>query len=347
MTNLKKVNLKDVATYAGVSYATVSNVIHGKNIVKEETKCKVLKAIETLNYYPDLIARSMKKGRTFNIGLIVSDLSNPFYAESSKVIVKTAEKYNCHVTLCVTEEKTSKMDEYIDLLITMRVDGVIIGSYLKTDSFERLRKNDIPYVLFSRKDRDGECDFIVLNNVKGAQDAVSHLIQLGHKRIGLIHGPTQFDTMEGRVKGYYQAMNAHKMKVHSDFIQEVGINEMETNLEPLINKMFEKEMKPTAFFATGDHLALDAMEILIQKNLRVPEDVALVGFDNIRFSGHSFIGLTTVGHRAIEMASLATERLMQKIENKDNPEFLSKPWQITLDPELIIRRSSGGSLAVR
>jgi LacI family transcriptional regulator len=334
----------DIAKITGVSASTVSRVVNNYPFVKETTRKKVLQAIEELNYYPDLVAKSMKKGRTYNIGLIVGGLRNPFFAETSEVIVKTAEKYNYHVTLCVTEEKALKVKEYINLLIKMRVDGVIIGSISNDAPINRLRDSKIPYVLYNRRNEHKDSDYIIQDNSKGAFDAVSHLINLGHKRIGMLHGPLSFDTVEGRTAGYYEALNTYKLKQYDHFVQEVDFVEAETKVEQAVNKMFDNKIKPTAIFTTADILALDAMEVLMRYGYRVPKDVAMVGFDNIRLSGHSLIGLTTVGHRAAEMARLAAERLVQKIEYKDNNDHPLDPWNITLQPELMIRRSCGSSL---
>ncbi|GAX88556.1 LacI family DNA-binding transcriptional regulator [Effusibacillus lacus] len=336
----------DIAKKAGVSTATVSRVINNYPFVKESTRKKVLKVIDELNYYPDLIARSMVKGRTYNIGLIVGGLGNPFFAETAEVIVKTAERYNCHVTLCVTEEKPWKMAEYIDLLITKRVDGVIIGSVFKDDPISRLRDSKIPYVLYNRRNGHEDADYIVQDNVKGSFEAVKHLIQLGHTRVGILHGPLAFDTVEGRVAGYRQALDAFKLKTFDHFVHEIDFSEPENKVQQAMDKMFGGKIKPTAIFTTADFLALDAMEYLLNKNYRVPEDVALASFDNLRLSGHSLISLTTVGQRAEEMARLAVERLMQKIENKlnGNESEAISPWKITLQPELVIRRSCGSHL---
>lgn len=341
-----KVTIKDIAKKANVSIATVSRVVNQNPFVKEETKEKVLKVIKELDYHPDLIARSMVKQRTFSIGLIVGGLGNPFFAETAEVIIKTAEKFNCHVNVYVSEEKSEKMEQYIDLLITKRVDGVIIGSVFQNTSLEKFEKVGIPYVLYNRKNNRENADFIVQDNSKGAYEVVSHLIKLGHKRIGLIHGPLIFDTVEGRIEGYYEALKAFNLKAYDHLSQAVDFMKAEEQVPIVMEKMFAGNIKPTAIFTTADYLALDAMDYLINNGYQVPKDVAVAGFDNIRLSRHSLIGLTTVGVRAEEMARLAVEKLMQKIESKEHPQD-EEPWKIKLQPELVIRKTCGYDLATK
>ncbi|WP_289487471.1 LacI family DNA-binding transcriptional regulator [Fictibacillus enclensis] len=340
---------RDVAKIAGVSQATVSRVMNSPEKVKPDTRIKVLNAMEQLNYYPDSIARSMKNGRTFNIGLIIGGLSNPFFAETAEIIIKTAGKYNCHVTLCVTEEIPWKMDESIDLLITKRVDGVIIGSVGRDDPIHRLKNNNIPFVLYNRRrDREDE-DYVIQDNLKGGFDAVSHLIRLGHTKIGALHGPVAFDTVEERMKGYYEALSTNHLRIYDHFVQEIDFTDTESKVEQAMKIMFNDHVKPTALFTTADFLALDAIEYLMANQYRIPQDIALVGFDNTKISGHSLIGLSTVGQQAGEMARLAVERLMKKIENEGGKENctemeLQNPWNIKLEPQLIVRKTCGANL---
>lgn len=335
--------VKDIAKKAGVSTATVSRVINDYPYVKESTKQKVLKAIEELNYYPDLIARSLIKRRSFNIGLIIGGLDNPFFAESAEIIIKTAEQFNCHVTLYVTEENPQKMEEYVHFLIAQRVDGVIIGSILEDDSLEPLKKSNIPYVLYNRKNNDDTADYIIQDNRKGAFDAVNHLIRLGHTKIGMLHASIQSIAVKSKLKGYHDALHVHHLKSYDHFVQEVGFKGFKKKTKEAVDRMLEAKNKPTAILATSDFIALEAIEHLMQHGYRIPEDMAIVGFDNIHLSGHHLIGLTTVSQRVEEMSRLAVECLMQKIErNISEIDYNnSNTWKITLQPNLIIRRTCG------
>ncbi|MBP1932638.1 LacI family DNA-binding transcriptional regulator [Ammoniphilus resinae] len=335
----------DIAKLAGVSTATVSRVLNNYPFVKEQTRNKVLEAIEALNYYPDLVARSMVKGRTYNIGLIVGTLGNPFFAETSEVIIKTAEMYKCHVTLCVSEENETKLSEYVDLLCNKRVDGLIIGSIFKGVTIPRLKSSNIPYVLYNRKNVFEDADYVIQDNFQAAYEAVNHLVRLGHRKIAILHGPQVFDSVAERLEGYYKALQDAKLKTYDHFHQEVHFEKVDADLESSMNRMMEDKNRPTAIFATADFLALAAIEYLMNKGYRIPEDVAIVGFDNLRLSGHSMIGLTTVGQRAEDMARLAVERLMQKIEQTVTGNSSEEDsWKIRLKPELIIRRSCGAHL---
>lgn len=337
-----QVTIKDIALKAGVSTATVSRVVNKSPLVKEVTKKKVLDMIKELNYQPDLIARSMVKKRTFSIGLIVGVLGNPFFAETAEIIIKTIERFDFHVSVYVTEEKEEKMEEYIDLLINRRVDGVLIGSVFKGTSLDKLDKNNIPYVLYNRKGDHPNADYIIHDSFKGAFAAVSHLIHLGHKRIGIIHGPDKFDTVQDRISGYQEALKTFGLKQYEHFVQGIDFVNTGTEVPKVLENMLSNKVKPTAIFTTADYIALDAMDYLVKNNINIPKDLALIGIDNIRLSGHSLIQLTTVGLRAEEMAKLAAEKLMQKIEEKDRYDQQEiVPWRIKLEPELVIRKSCG------
>ncbi|MCM3712552.1 LacI family DNA-binding transcriptional regulator [Halalkalibacter oceani] len=342
-----QVTIKDIAVKAGVSTATVSRVVNNNPFVKESTKKKVLQAIEELDYQPDLIARSMVMKRTFTVGLIVGNLGNPFFAETAEVIIKIVERYNCHVNVYVTDEKKEKVTEYIDLLVNRRVDGVIIGAAFKDTSFENLEKNNIPYILYNRKTDQDDTDYVIHDSFKAAYTAVKHLIQLGHKRIGIIHGPNKFNTVQDRISGYYAALNEYGLKAYDHFIRSVDFTNTKTEVPKVLDEMRSKKVKPTAIFTTADHIALDALNYLTKQHVAVPDDIALIGVDNISLSGHSLIELTTVGIRAEEMAQLAAEKLMQKIEDKNRASSASNslPFRITLEPELVIRNSCGSKKA--
>ncbi|MET3507617.1 LacI family DNA-binding transcriptional regulator [Halalkalibacter oceani] len=345
---MHKPTMKDIAKKAGVSTATVSRVINNYPFVKERTKKKVQEAIDQYKYYPDLIARSMIKKRTFTIGLIVGGLDNPFFAESAECIVKEASKFDSHVMLYVNEEKSSKMAEYISFLIAKRVDGIIIGSMYKDDHrlIEQLDHSQIPYVLYNRKNKRKQVDYIVQDNYKGAFEAVSHLIRLGHKRISMIYGSSESETVESRFEGYHKALTVNGLKVYPHLMHEVGFKNIETKVREAIRVMYSDKIKPTAIFTSADFIAMEAMEGLSELGYRVPEEVAIVGFDNIRLSGHSFIGLTTVNQAVEEMSKLAVERLMQKIDEQENnlPPSELNAWQIKLSPQLIIRKTCGATV---
>lgn len=334
-----QITIKDIASRANVSTATVSRVINNSPIVKAETKKKVITAIQELNYQPDFIARSMVKKRTYSIGLIVGRLGNHFFAETAEVIIKVAERYNCHVNVYVTEEKPGKTEQYIDLLINRRVDGILIGSAFTNTSLKRLDENNIPYVLYNRKTCHENAEFVISDNFKGAFEAVNHLIRLGHQRIGIIHGPEMFETVKEKIDGYHKALAVNRLNKYSHLNQAVNFLSTKIEIPKVLNDMMDSSIKPTAIFSTSDFIALELIDYLNDKNIKVPRDVAVVGFDNILLSAHSLIELTTISTRTEEVARLAAERLMEKIEQKNKTE--SVPCQLKLEPKLIIRKSCG------
>lgn len=335
-----QITIKDIARRANVSTATVSRVINNNPFVKVANKKKVMSAIKEMNYNPNLIARSMVKKRTFSIGLIIGSLSNPYYAESAEIIIKVAERYNFHVNVYVTDETKGKTEEYIDILINRRVDGALIGSALEDTSLQKLEENHIPYVLYNRKTNDDNNDYVIADNFKGTFDAINHLIQLGHKKIGIIHGPDMFVTVKDKIKGYYKALDNFGLKKYDNFVEGVNFFNTDIGVHNALTNMMSKKIKPTAIFTTSDYIALGVMNDLHKHNIHVPKDIALIGCDNIKLSGHSLIELTTIDTRSEEISRFAAEKLLQKIEDKDAVKK-SHPWCLKLETKLIIRKSCG------
>lgn len=337
----------DIAREAKVSTATVSRVINNHPHVSPKTRSKVIEVMEKSNYQPDLIARSMVKKRSNNIGLIVGSLSNPFYAETSQLITSVANQYHSHVTLCCTGDDDSPVEQekFISFLSQRRVDGIIIGSIRRQDEKLLELLKQVPCVLYNKRLDSGHMDYVVLDNKNGAFQAVQHLIEAGHTRIGFLHGPTALSsTSYERYQGYMETMNKYNLSVREEWVHEIHYHRAKKEIPRSIQIMMSSRYKPTAIFATMDWMALIALGFLSDNGYRIPDDIAVVGFDNIDMASLGFIQLTTVEQRKEEMARLAIERLMQKI---DNPESANGTFQIVLKPNLVKRNTCGSSRETR
>ncbi|MDR7434127.1 MAG: LacI family DNA-binding transcriptional regulator [Armatimonadota bacterium] len=328
--------IRDVARKAGVSVATVSRVVNeSAHKVREETRQRVLEAIQALGYQPNDVARGLKKRTSHTIGLIVPDISNPFYPAIARGIEDVANAHGYAIVLCNTYEDLAKEREYLSLLRRRWVDGLIFAtSGVNTKHLQWLRGHRVPVVLVARDVEGLEIDAVLVDNFRGAYLAVQHLIGLGHRRIGFIGGPSTLHVSQERRRGYLQALDDAGIapdpaySVEGNFRAEGGDSAMQ--------KLLQLSPPPTAVFAANDLMAIGAMNAIKRVGLRIPGDVAVVGFDDIPFASLVEPRLTTVAQPKYKMGAMAMTLLLERIEGKGDG-----PRKILLEPELIVRDSCG------
>lgn len=327
--------IKDIAKKAGVSGATVSRVINNMPNVKPETREKVLKSIKELHYYPNSLARGMRSKKTNSIGLILADITNPFYAETAKTIIELAGRYNYSIILCNTNNDLDEQKKYIDVLLQRKVDGFIFASvHCKDPSLNPVVDSKVPYILYNRRMvHNDNINYVVLDNELGAYIAVEHLYNLGHRRIALIRGPNIFSTGRERYSGYVKALKAFGLAYDENIVVQGRYNEKQSYDAAV--KLISADNPPTAIFASNDLMALSALEAIISSGLKVPDDISVVGFDDIEIASHSAIQLTTVSQNRNMMAEIAIDSL-RKIINKEG---LQLPVQVVLKPMLTVRKT--------
>ncbi len=336
----KKITIKDIARMANVSHTTVSRALNNKSRIRNETKEKILSIARDVNYRPNFIARSLVMRRTKTLGLVITTLVNPFYTELAQGIEATAIGLGYNIILCCTHSDLSIEKQYIDMLRSKGVDGIIFTSaHIDDPNISGLAEEGFPIILVNRRTYHPvvkeKVDYVGVDNILGGFLAVEHLIKLGHKRIGVIGGSSESSGGLERLEGGRKALATYglgEMGVYfleGNFLKESGYEG---------GKQFLKmEEPPTAIFATNDYMALGAYEAILDEGLRIPEEIALVGFNDIEFTAMKGIELTTIGQKKYEMGSLAVKTLVEKIEGgKAGP---SK--EIILSPELIIRKTCG------
>lgn len=329
-----QVTIKDVAKRAGVSQATVSRVMNNYNYVNEKTKKKVLEAIEELNYKPNQVARNFALQKTGTIGLIVPDITNPFYSEIAKSITNRAKLFDYNVILCNNDNKKENQEFYIDFLQQKGVDGIIFASVsVKDELAEKLVKAEYPCVFCNRRLRLKKANFVTSDNKKGAEMVVNHLVERGHTRIGFISGPGEFSTAKERLDGFCETINRYGISSEEDLIKQ-GPFDKDSAFERTL-ALLNLAKPPSAIFVSNDVMALASMEAIIEKGYSIPEDVALVGYDDIDISGHININLTTVAQQKEKMGEIAVNNLMGIIGQKK-----MKPYHTYLEPKLIIRKTT-------
>ncbi|MBM4761246.1 LacI family DNA-binding transcriptional regulator [Bacillus sp. B15-48] len=326
------VTIKDIAKNANVSIATVSRVINNKaDGIREETKQRVLDAIKEHNYQPNTIARSMITKKTSTIGLIIPDIRNPFFPELVRGVEDFSKKSNYTVFLCNTDGDIEREKEYFNLMKEKSVDGVIY-TYAH-GGFEEILNNNIPIVLLDRGLDENQFSGVCIDNEKAGYMATKHLIELSHERIGCITGPDNIQSSRDRLKGYKRALEEAGLPINQAFIK-TGDYQMEGGYEAA--KLLLKENSVTAIFAFNDLMAFGVYQAAQEFGLTIPDDLSVVGFDNIKYNRLLQPKLTTIDQPTYRMGELATEILLDQINNDKNNQIKS----INLEPHLIIGDSS-------
>lgn len=329
--------IKEVAEKASVSPTTVSHVINQTRFVSEDVRARVMAAMDELGYQPNALARSLRRGQTFTIGLILPDSANPFFAEIGHYIESDAFVSNYNVILCNTEGDLEKEKVYVDVLIKKQVDGIIfVAAGDRPDSLYPLLRRKLPVVLIDRNlpEIQEDIDSVFTNNYEGGYRITRHLLDLGHQRIGCIGGPTYLTPSAERLVGYRDALQEagiafdEKLIRRGDFHPESG--------RVAATQLLMQPAPPTAIFAFNDLMAIGVLRAASELGRRVPHDLAVVGFDDIELARFTAPALTTIAQPKMEMGKKAVELLVERMHNHDLPTRTE-----LLPTKLIIRESCG------
>jgi len=331
--------IKDVATYAGVSVATVSAVINNNKYVSPDLVQRVHESITALGYERNSLAQGLKKQTSHTIGLIVSDITNPFFTSVARGVEDVANARGYSLILGNTDEGLQKEMNYMRLLASKRADGLIVA--VTARSHEYLRSwsaQQLPLVSIDRLPSELGIDAVLIDNMAGAQQAVEHLITLGHERIGIVTGLPGITTTEERLIGYQQALAAHSISCNPALIAE-GNSRIDGGERAALQLLTQKAARPTALFVTNGLMVIGALQAINRVGLRCPEDIALVGFDDFEWAAVMHPRLTTVRQPTYEIGQKAAQLLFERLERRD-----ASPQVVRLQPRLIIRESSGAAL---
>lgn len=336
MTDL---TLEDIARQAGVSRSTVSRVVNQSPDVSEDVRTRVLRVIERTGYQPHAAARALASQRSLTIGLLLpqsvnSFFTDPYFSHLTKGIAQACNQANYTLALFLVSTKADEEKIFPRLSRPGFVDGVIVqsGPHGEQAIISRFLDAKLPMVIAGRPFRTDNVSYIDVDNLNGAYTAVSHLIQLGRKRIGLIGGPTDSTAGIDRKEGYLRALRERGREpeecllAEGDFTEVGGYYSMQRLLPA----------KPTAIFAASDVMALGAMRAAREAHLRIPEDIAFVGFDDLPMSTFSDLHLTTVRQPVVQFGAKAVDILIDLIEHGIDP-----PRHIIMGTELVIRGSCG------
>jgi len=330
--------IREVAESAGVSYATVSHVINNTRLVSQETRERVLAAMDALNYRPNALARSLRQGKTHTIGLILPDSANPFFAEISRGIEDEAFKRGYSVFLCNTELDTQRELFYVDVLSNRQVDGIIfVAAGDQADSLDFLIRRNMPVVLIDRDIPNVEVDAVLTDHQLGGFLATRHLLELGHKRIACIAGPSSITPSAERITGYRKALEEAGLAPDEDLILR-GDYHSRSGME-ITQVILRMDPRPTAIFALNDLMALGALRAAAEAGYSVPGDLAVVGYDDLEIARFTTPPLTTIAQPKKEIGAQAIQLLVDRMSRKSRA-----PSRLVLPPELIVRRSTQQSI---
>ncbi|MGE6613517.1 LacI family DNA-binding transcriptional regulator [Peribacillus sp. NPDC076916] len=327
------VTIKDVAKKAKVSIATVSAVINSNKFVSDELKERVEIAIKELEYRPNKIARSLKKKETYLIGVIVTEITNPFYPLMFKGVedVALANKYN--LMLCTSGDNPQKEYELVQSMVDHGVDGIVLATIDKENSksIQLLEQEGVPHILINRAPQKYKGNLVRINSYKVGELATEFLINMGHEDIAFIGGD-RLNSWE-REKGYKDTLTKHGIKLKNNRIimSDYGIDSAYQGIQQLI----ESDDLPTAIFAASDIMAFGTIKALLDKGYKIPQDISVIGSDNISFSEDFLIPLTTVDAQTYEIGKMGCEILIASLTNKDGIENQKH----LLEPKVIIRKS--------
>ncbi|MDN4075967.1 LacI family DNA-binding transcriptional regulator [Fictibacillus terranigra] len=328
-------NIKDVARHAAVSISTVSRVMNMPDKVAKETRDKVLNAIRELNYMPNALARGLIFKRTKSLGVLIPDISNMFYSEMLHGMEAAAHDQNYNLILCNTDNNKTRMMESLSVLKEKQIDGLIFTSEpIYPDYHELFLKLQIPIVLAATHSLEYDLPSVKVNDEQASYDATEYLIKNGHRQIGMICGSiTDQVTAMPRLQGFLRALKVHQMEADMEKLVEFGSYKFEDGYHAM-HKLLEKYPDITAVFAAGDERALGAISYLHEKGKSVPEDISVIGFDNLRLSQMSIPKLTTVGQPLYEIGYLAVEKLDHLIQKEHVPEL-----RTYVDHQIVERQS--------
>jgi LacI family transcriptional regulator/LacI family repressor for deo operon, udp, cdd, tsx, nupC, and nupG len=310
-------------------------VISHPEKVASQTQIAVRKAMKDLDYQPNRVARRLRQrgGKRQLLGLIIPDIQNPFFAEIARGVEDVAYANQFAVMLCNSDENLEKESFYLDVMRAESVDGIILPPINDQDpAVRKIAESGMPIVTVDRSLSDSTIDKVEVDNRQGAFDAVAHLIKLGHNRIGLITGRINISTSRDRKLGYEQALAAGEIPLNPDYVR-VGDYKQASGYA-LTDELLALPVPPTALFVANNLMAVGAIEAVHKRNLKIPRDVAIIGFDDLPWADALDPPLTMVRQPAYEVGRAAAELLLNRLGSPDSP----AAW-LRLRPRLIFRKS--------
>jgi len=328
------VTIMDVARASGVSYATVSRVLSGYEFVKESTRKRVMEAVKRLGYVANLQARSLAGGHSRIIGLLVPNLDNSYVGTIMRGIDQELDRANFDMILYTSHRHPANESFYVSVIANGLPEGLLLIAPLVPMTYlDALRERDFPYILIDQADTADNSSVVEATNWQGAYEATRYLCQLGHTRIAFVKGTISIRSAVDRLRGFKAALAdcniplREELLIEGDFQQRTGYEATKALLQSVTPP-------PTAIFASNDLSALGAMEAARECGFRIPDDISIIGFDDIPHASLVYPRLTTVRQPLEEMGQVAVKMLLERIKDRSHP-----PQRVTLATQLVIRDS--------
>jgi LacI family transcriptional regulator len=335
----KKVSMKDVAKEAGVSTALVSYVISGNEKEKrvgKEIAIKIREIAKRLNYQPNQVAKSLRSGKTNTIGLVIADISNPFFANIARVVEDEARRNGYTVIIGSCDEKAEKAWDLIKVLMNRQVDGfIIVASEHSEDQIKQLREKRIPFVLLDRHFPELNTDFVATDNFRASYDGCEHLIEMGYDKIGLIAYKLDMHHMQERIRGYKFALKENHIEAKEEWLAEVVFENIEEGVKIAIDRFLKMDNRPEALVFATYGLAINGLRYINELKLKVPDYFAIVSFGQAEIFELYYCPITYMLQPLEELGVKAVEVLINKIKDIEMP-----LTQVLMKAKLIKQESS-------
>lgn len=333
------VSLSDIARELGVSKTLVSMVLNNKadeNGISKKTQKKVLKLAKEMNYKPNLMARGLRMGRTDTVGLVVSDIANPFYSKMARHIEDFLAKNNYHLVICSTDEDPDKEQRIVKLMREKQFDGIIISSSAKkSDGFKQLLREDYPFVLIDRKMKNLKANYVGIDNYTATFNAVKQVVDKGQKRIAAFAiSPSYVSSVRDRVSGYIDAVEASGLDYGKKYLVDIPFSDVRGSVKSELLKLMKSKEKIDALFAVNNNVAIACLEVFRELKFKIPDDLSFLSFDDTDAFKLTTPTITAIDQPLEEICGNAVEILLAEIRK---PKKSKK--QVVLTPRLIVRES--------
>lgn len=338
MAKKNKTTIKDIANVLNISAAAVSKALHNDSRISEKTKKAVRQVAENLNYQPNHLASALRSGKSKLVGVIVPKTNSNFFSATIHNIEEVLNKEGYNIIITQSNESYKKECENIDTLLFTQVDGIIVSMANETvdlQHFEKVKQAGIPLITFDRGENDLNVDYIGIDDYDSSHRIVDHLVEQGCKRIAHIGGFKHTRIYNNRIRGYIDALEKHNLPLEKELLLESNLS-----IEDGRNKMQELlalDKKPDAVYVAGDYAALGALQVLNEKNIKIPDEIALVGFGDEPFANMVTPKMTSVNQHSYQIGKIAAEKFLEYTKQNQIQQTLQKH---ILKAELIIRESS-------
>lgn len=334
----KKTTIKDIANVLNISAAAVSKALHDDSRISKKTKKAVKQVAKNLNYQPNHLASALRKGKSNLVGVIVPRTNSNFFSSVIQNIEEVLNKEGYNIIITQSNESFKKECNNIDTLLFTQVDGIIASMANETidlEFFEKAKANGIPLILFDRGENDLNVDYIGINDYESSHVIVEHLVNQGRKRIAHIGGYRHTRIFNNRIRGYLDALKKHKLPLDNELLIESSLT-IEDGRHKMM-ELLELKKRPDAVYIASDYAALGALQLLNELQIKVPEDIALVGFGNEPFTSMVTPTITSIDQHSEEIGKQAALTFLNYKDKKSIKQSLNK---IILDAELVVRESS-------